>query len=75
LIIMILFEGCSVEMCLMAISFVVWCLFVGYVYLVRLLILFQGACFLCLFKGVCSLSLVCTCLYILTCWFLALFHF
>jgi hypothetical protein len=29
-----------------------------------------------LFKGACSLcSLICTCLYILTCWFPALFHF
>jgi hypothetical protein len=37
----------------------------------------QGACsFFGLFNGAYSLrSLVCTCLYILTCWFPALFHF
>jgi hypothetical protein len=70
-----LFEGCSMEICLMVMPSVVWRLFAGFVYLARLLILFQGAYSLCLFKGVCSLSLVCTCLYILTCWFPALFHF
>jgi hypothetical protein len=34
----------SVEMCLMAIPSVVWRLFIGCVYLAKLLILFQGAC-------------------------------
>jgi hypothetical protein len=57
-----------------------WRLFVDFFKLAGFAIFVQGACslfgYIRLFKGACSLcSLICTCLYILTCWFPALFHF